>query len=66
MQNGHLRAVDRRVLLVDSSKFGITALIRLASFTECGLVITDRGIVESEAEMLRFCCKVCEKPRLGS
>jgi DeoR/GlpR family transcriptional regulator of sugar metabolism len=44
---------DTRVLLVDSSKFGITALIRLADLTEFDVVLTDSGIAPSEAEILR-------------
>jgi DeoR/GlpR family transcriptional regulator of sugar metabolism len=44
---------DKRVLLVDSSKFGITALIRLADLTEFDVVLTDSGIAPTEAEMLR-------------
>jgi DeoR/GlpR family transcriptional regulator of sugar metabolism len=48
-----MRAVDRRILLADSSKFGISALIRLASLSEFDLVITDSGIARSDAEMLR-------------
>jgi DeoR/GlpR family transcriptional regulator of sugar metabolism len=45
--------VDKRVLLVDSSKFGITALIRLAELTEFDVVLTDSGIAPAEAETLR-------------
>lgn len=48
-----MQAVDRRVLLVDSSKFGMTALIRLADLREFDLVITDSGIAPAEAEALR-------------
>jgi DeoR/GlpR family transcriptional regulator of sugar metabolism len=48
-----MSAVDRRILLVDSSKFGITALIKLANLNEFDLVITDGGIAPAEAEMLR-------------
>ncbi len=46
-------AVDRRVLLVDSSKFGITALIKLANLTEFDAVITDANIAPADAETLR-------------
>jgi DeoR/GlpR family transcriptional regulator of sugar metabolism len=45
-------AVDRRVLLVDSSKFGATALIKLAGLDEFDLVITDAGITPADAEAL--------------
>ena len=48
-----MQVVDRRVLLVDSSKFGMTALIRLADLREFDLVITDSGIALAEAEALR-------------
>ena len=44
---------DKRVLLVDSSKFGVTALIRLADLSEFDVVLTDSGIAPTEAEMLR-------------
>jgi len=43
----------KRVLLVDSSKFGIPALIRLADLMEFDVVVTDSGIPSAEAEMLR-------------
>ncbi len=46
-------AVDRRVLMVDSSKFGITALIKLANLNEFYTVITDSGIAAADAETLR-------------
>ena len=48
-----MHAVERRVLLVDSSKFGKTALIKLAGLTEFDLVITDSGIAPVDAEALR-------------
>ena len=44
---------DKRVLLVDSSKFGVTALIRLAELSEFDVVLTDSGVAPTEAEMLR-------------
>ena len=44
---------DKRVLLVDSSKFGVTALIRLAELSEFDVVLTDSGIAPTEAETLR-------------
>ncbi len=40
-----MSVVDRRVLLVDSSKFGITALNKLAPLTAFDLVITDDRIL---------------------
>lgn len=48
-----MSAVDQRILLADSSKFGITALIRLANLNEFDLVMTDSGIAPADAEMLR-------------
>lgn len=48
-----MAAVDRRVLLVDSTKFGTTALIKLAGLSEFDLVITDSGIAPADAEALR-------------
>ena len=44
---------DNRVLLVDSSKFGVTALIRLAALSDFDVVLTDSGIGATEAEALR-------------
>ena len=44
---------DQRVLLVDSSKFGVTALIRLAALSDFDIVLTDSGIAPTEAEALR-------------
>ena len=48
-----MQVVDKRVLLVDSSKFGMTALIRLADLRDFDLVITDSGIRAAEAEAMR-------------
>ncbi|MDR3493026.1 MAG: DeoR/GlpR family DNA-binding transcription regulator [Ancalomicrobiaceae bacterium] len=48
-----MAAVDRSILLADSSKFGITALIKLANLNEFDLVLTDSGISPVDAEMLR-------------
>lgn len=48
-----MRAADRTILLIDSSKFGKTALIRLAELTEFDEVFTDSGIASEEAEALR-------------
>ena len=48
-----MQVVDRRILLVDSSKFGMTALFRLADLKEFDLVITDKGIASAEGEALR-------------
>jgi DeoR/GlpR family transcriptional regulator of sugar metabolism len=48
-----MSAADKKVLLIDSSKFGKTALIRLAALTEFDEVITDSGIPPQDAEVLR-------------
>ena len=48
-----MNAAERRVLLIDSSKFGKTALIRLAPLSEFDEVITDSGIRPEDAEVLR-------------
>jgi DeoR/GlpR family transcriptional regulator of sugar metabolism len=45
--------VDRRVLLADSSKFGITAPIKLANLSEFDQVIIDSGLAAAEADALR-------------
>lgn len=39
-----MSAVERRILLVDSKKFGITALNRVADLTDFDLVLTDEGV----------------------
>ena len=46
-------AADSKVLLIDSSKFGRTALIRLAALTEFDEVITDNGLPQEDADALR-------------
>ena len=48
-----MSAADCKVLLIDSSKFGKTALIRLAALTEFDEVITDSGLSSEAAEALR-------------
>jgi DeoR/GlpR family transcriptional regulator of sugar metabolism len=48
-----MSAADKKILLIDSSKFGKTALIRLAALTEFDEVITDNGIPPEDAEVLR-------------
>ena len=52
---GHVLFRDEagRILLVDSSKFGITALIRLAHLNEFDVVITDSGLPEGDRDTLR-------------
>lgn len=42
-----MEIVDRRILMIDSQKFEVTALNRLASLTDFDIVITDSGISES-------------------
>lgn len=44
---------DKKILLVDSTKFGITALVRLADLREFDCVITDSAITPAEADRLR-------------
>jgi DeoR/GlpR family transcriptional regulator of sugar metabolism len=44
---------DRKVLLVDSSKFGVTALNRLVALDAFDDVITDAGLPEKECDLLR-------------
>lgn len=48
-----MAAVERRILMVDSSKFRITALIKLANLNEFDLVITDNYVTADDADMLR-------------
>jgi DeoR/GlpR family transcriptional regulator of sugar metabolism len=43
-----MAAVERKILLMDSSKFGRTAINRLAQLSEFDLVITDDGLDEIE------------------
>jgi DeoR/GlpR family transcriptional regulator of sugar metabolism len=44
---------DRKVLLVDSSKFGVTALNRLVALEAFDDVITDQGLPDKERDLLR-------------
>lgn len=48
-----MNAVDRRVLLVDSNKFNMTALNKLAPLTSFDLVITDDGISPETESILK-------------
>lgn len=48
-----MAAVDRRILMLDSSKFGMTALIKVAALSEFDVVLTDSGIPRAEADALR-------------
>lgn len=48
-----MAAADCRVLLVDSTKFGISAMSRLAMMSEFDMVITDDDIDPTHAAMLR-------------
>ncbi|TXH34207.1 MAG: DeoR/GlpR transcriptional regulator [Rhodospirillaceae bacterium] len=48
-----MAAVDRRILLVDSTKFAMTALNRLAGLSEFDLVITDEGVEPAQMAALR-------------
>jgi DeoR/GlpR family transcriptional regulator of sugar metabolism len=47
-----MEAADRKILLIDSTKFGKTSLIKLAMLTEFDLVITDSGLAPSDADAL--------------
>ena len=42
----------KRILCVDSTKFGKSALHRVAPLTDFDLIITDSGITDSEVEAL--------------
>jgi DeoR/GlpR family transcriptional regulator of sugar metabolism len=48
-----MAAVDRRILLVDSRKFAMTALNRLAGLSEFDLIITDEGVEPAQVAALR-------------
>ncbi|UDL94158.1 MULTISPECIES: DeoR/GlpR family DNA-binding transcription regulator [Lichenihabitans] len=48
-----MSVADRRVLIVDSSKFGVTALNRLIGLDAFDDVITDDGLPEAERQRLR-------------
>lgn len=48
-----MAAVDRRILLVDSTKFAMTALNRLAGLSDFDLIITDEGIGPAQVAALR-------------
>ncbi|WP_122049637.1 DeoR/GlpR family DNA-binding transcription regulator [Asaia bogorensis] len=43
-----MEIVDRRILMIDSQKFDVTALNRLASLSDFDVVITDSGVSESQ------------------
>jgi DeoR/GlpR family transcriptional regulator of sugar metabolism len=47
-----MSVTDRRILMVDSSKFGMSALTRMADLTEFDLVLTDAGLPSAVAESL--------------
>lgn len=47
-----MEAADRKILLIDSSKFGKTSLIKLAMLTEFDQVITDSGLSQADADAL--------------
>lgn len=44
MKRAMIRAADRVLLVADSSKFGQTALVRIAGLEDVGLVVTDDGL----------------------
>jgi DeoR/GlpR family transcriptional regulator of sugar metabolism len=48
-----MNAADRKVLLIDSSKFGKASLIKLASLTEFDQVITDSNLDPATVDALR-------------
>lgn len=48
-----MASVERRVLLVDSKKFGITALNRVADLADFDLVLTDEGLDAQTSAALR-------------
>ncbi|NVN44519.1 DeoR/GlpR transcriptional regulator [Asaia siamensis] len=43
-----MEIVDRRILMIDSQKFDVTALNRLANLSDFDVVITDSGVSESQ------------------
>ncbi len=46
MKRALIRAADKSLLVADSSKFGRSALVRIAGLDEIGLVVTDDGLDE--------------------
>lgn len=50
-----MESADRRILLVDHTKFGKTAFYRLASLKDFDLVVVDSGIEEKHLEELYGC-----------
>jgi DeoR/GlpR family transcriptional regulator of sugar metabolism len=48
-----MEAAERKILMIDSSKFGKTALIKLAGLNEFDQVITDSGISPADIDALR-------------
>ncbi|OLT04066.1 hypothetical protein BJF90_24585 [Pseudonocardia sp. CNS-004] len=49
MKRAMLRAADTVLVVADSSKFGHTALVRIASFDDVDLIVTDDGLDEESA-----------------
>lgn len=49
MKRAMMRAADHVILVADSSKFGQTALVRVAELDRVELVVTDDGLSEREA-----------------
>ena len=47
-----MNMADRRVLMVDSRKFGLSALNHLANLSDFDTVITDSGLAEDVANRL--------------
>lgn len=43
-----MEIVDRRILMIDSQKFDVTALNRLANLSDFDVVITDSGVSENQ------------------
>jgi DeoR/GlpR family transcriptional regulator of sugar metabolism len=57
-QRALLKAGNRKVLVVDSSKVGSDALYRLCGWNACDLIITDSGIERTALAQLRKMSKV--------
>jgi DeoR family transcriptional regulator, aga operon transcriptional repressor len=49
MKRAMIRSADRVVVVADSTKFGTTALVRVAGFEQVDLVVTDTGLAEEVA-----------------
>jgi DeoR family transcriptional regulator of aga operon len=71
MKRAMLRAAERVIVVADSSKFGQSALVRVAGLEDVDLIVTDDGLAEEAAadypvEIRRVSTEPMPLPRLPS